>query len=319
MNPDKEHIWLRIAQYALMVGAYAYLIYKLVVFDGYAELASYFSTASCSQYIFLFFVLLLMVANVATETCKWRSLLHGVEPLGFGAALKSVLTGWMAAFFTPNRLGEFPGRVLTISSANRLSGIALGGVGSFAQILVIVACGIPSVYAFFSQSHAVTEPYKVLVGYIAVFILIIAFCLCLPKICSCLVQRKKWSGQLQSVLCTLASFGHLHFFGICLLSLLRYAIFCTQLYLMLCFFDVQLSAVQALVAIPAYYLLVTFTPSISFSEAAIRGSWAVITIGLYTKNTAAIVFAAVLLWFVNGVLPMLVGSLIKKADLSHRR
>ena len=70
------------------------------------------------------------------------------------------------------------------------------------------------------------------------------------------------------------------------------------------------SPLEALIAIPSYYLLVTVTPSVPIADAAVRGSWSVIIFSLFTQNIAAIAIAAILLWILNTILPMIVGTLI---------
>jgi hypothetical protein len=93
-------------------------------------------------------------------------------------------------------------------------------------------------------------------------------------------------------------------------SLLRFFVFSMQLFLMLRFLEVELTAAQALTSIPFTYLLVTFTPSFAFSEAVIRGSWAVFVIGGFATNTPGILMAGVGLWFINVIIPVIAGNIL---------
>ncbi len=79
---------------------------------------------------------------------------------------------------------------------------------------------------------------------------------------------------------------------------------------MLRFFDVQLTPWQALLAIPTNYLFVTFTPSLAFSEGALRASYAVFVLGFFSPQTVNIALAGVFIWVVNWVIPLLAGSVI---------
>jgi hypothetical protein len=67
---------------------------------------------------------------------------------------------------------------------------------------------------------------------------------------------------------------------------------------------------QALIAIPTNYLFVTFTPSVAFSEAAVRSSYAVLVIGFFSSNIVGIALAGMCIWMINFVIPMMVGSII---------
>ena len=79
---------------------------------------------------------------------------------------------------------------------------------------------------------------------------------------------------------------------------------------MLQFFGIELSYWQALVAIPTNYLFVTFTPSLAFSEATVRSSFAVLTIGAFSGQTVNIALAGMCIWMLNFVVPMLIGSVV---------
>jgi hypothetical protein len=60
---------------------------------------------------------------------------------------------------------------------------------------------------------------------------------------------------------------------------------------------------------------VTFTPSFAFSEALIRGSWAVFVIGSFADNIPGILMAGVGLWLVNVVVPVVIGSVLSSLKL----
>ncbi|HTQ28957.1 MAG TPA: lysylphosphatidylglycerol synthase domain-containing protein, partial [Puia sp.] len=89
-------------------------------------------------------VVLLMIFNWGLEAQKWRLALKTLQPISFGRALKAVLTGVTIGSFTPNRTGEYLGRVLYIEESKRLRAILLSVVCSMAQLLTTLAMGIPS-------------------------------------------------------------------------------------------------------------------------------------------------------------------------------
>ena len=125
----------------------------------------------------------------------------------------------------------------------------------------------------------------------------------LPQILKLIKNKnvKDFSGGLEQ-------YSKLNLFHILVFSLLRYAVFCFQFYAVLNFFGVDLEASQALLAIPANYLFVTFTPSLAISETAIRSSYAVIFIGVFSDQLINIALAGTLIWIINYGLPMMAGS-----------
>jgi hypothetical protein len=84
--------------------------------------------------------------------------------------------------------------------------------------------------------------------------------------------------------------------------------------LLLHFFDVKLDILTGIIAIATNYLFITFTPSLAFSEGAIRTSMAILVIGTFSENTIGIAAAGMSIWLINFVLPMAVGSLFLGKD-----
>ena len=89
--------------------------------------------------------LLLMTANWGLEAKKWQLANRILQPLSFWQSFKAVLTGTAIAAFTPNRMGEYFGRILYIEEGKRTRSIALTVVGSIAQFVVTLVFGIAGI------------------------------------------------------------------------------------------------------------------------------------------------------------------------------
>ena len=107
MTSAQDYLF-KYSKWLIFVLAYLFLGYKLVTFDGYEALLEHFSSVSFHDYLFLFFVFLLLPFNLFFEALKWQRLVAGLQPISLGLAFRSVLVGQTGAFFTPNRIGEFP-------------------------------------------------------------------------------------------------------------------------------------------------------------------------------------------------------------------
>ena len=309
MNWIEKH--LKALTWTVVALAYAFLLYKLLVFDDYELLATQWKESTSMRWWWLTVVLLLLPLNWALEAIKWKTLLIHLEKISFIKALKSVLVGITAGFFTPNRLGEYPGRTLLLSNGNRLSATELGFVGTAAQTLCILMAGLPSVAIFFihfaqpfsfSSSLWIYFLLSVVVFGVGFFIL--------PTVAKRLLSRKTFGIKLTQLLQSLAQLSFKQMFRILFLSLLRYVVFCSQLLAMLHFFGIDIALHKASIAIAANYLFVTLTPSMAFSEVAVRGSFAIVFLGAFSANTVAIASASISLWVVNYCLPMLAGSFL---------
>ena len=92
--------------------------------------------------IYLFAATALIFVNWGLESWKWKLLVGSVRPIGFWSAYKAVLSGVSFSVTMPNRIGEYIGRMLYQPEGGRLKTVSLAIVGSIAQLLVTLFCGI---------------------------------------------------------------------------------------------------------------------------------------------------------------------------------
>ncbi len=296
-------------KWAIILTAYCFLLYKLLSFEYYSAIKTAWQNGQLfTQWHYALLVLILLPFNWLFETMKWKFLLRNLESLTIKAAFKSVMIGNIAAFFTPNRLGEFPGRSITLPKGKKLQGTTIGILGSIAQTLTITLVGIPAAWMLFCSKKASynnTSPFV----FIGIFLGLLMLYFLLPRIANSLKSFRALR-KIEHLLESLAQFSLADLTGVFLLSLFRYGIFCTQFYFLLHFFSVQLDPLFGAIAIATNYLFITFTPSLAFSEGAVRASIAVLTIGILSTNTIGIIAAGLSIWLLNFVIPMLIGSVI---------
>lgn len=135
-------------KWAISVLAYGFLAYKLATFDGYDAFVEQVSSFGAEQFVWLALAVVLLPLNLFLESEKWRLLVGNLVTLDVKTALRSVLIGHTGAFSTPNRLGEYPMRAMSLPSDVRLSAIAMGFVGSFVQNFIITVCGLLALLFF---------------------------------------------------------------------------------------------------------------------------------------------------------------------------
>ncbi|NDP21619.1 MAG: flippase-like domain-containing protein [Paludibacter sp.] len=295
----------------ILIASYSFLAYKLITFDRYEVLANEWSQLSITQFWWLAMVLVLLPANWLLEAKKWQMFVSKIQKITLFFAIKAVLSGIFTGFFTPNRVGELVGRVSFLKNENRKSGVTLSVLNSLTQNIIMAFFGIPACILFFlSQNETLnTEIIRYLLLLIISLILFGWLYFNLPQL-SHRLKSNRISAAVSSFSNCLSDFSVQDLFKIMLVTLMRYVVFCAQFYFMLRFFNVGLDFWQAFIAIPTTYLFVTFTPSLAFSEAAVRSSYAVLIIGAFSSPEIPIILAGVSIWIVNFVLPMLSGSLI---------
>ncbi len=297
-------------KWCILLFAYGFLIFRLATFDQYSVLVEQWSEASAQHLVWLLPTLALLPVNLWLESVKWRIVVSDVERLTPATAFKSVLSGITIGFFTPNRLGDFAGRIVFLKKENRLTASALSFVGTLAQNLAIMVGGLPAALLFFALHEQIeTLPTQSLTLFFGITaLIIIGIYSFLPQIAKPLLKRCKTHAKLNDILLNISLFGNKKLLNIFLISFVRYAVFSTQFYFVLRFFGVDLSLWQAIIGIATNYLFVTFTPTVALAEVAIRGSYAMIFIGAFTENLVGVAAAGIVIWLINYCLPLLVGS-----------
>lgn len=302
----------KIINVLLILIALGYLLYRLLTFNDYPTFFAHFQSCSLADYCLLVIAFLLFPLNIAIEAFRWQYLLRDVEPISFREANRQVYYGCVGAFITPNRLGEYPTRALLLKDQSHyLQAITLGFVGSFAMLCIIEVIGITAVVYFFL--HYVQNSTSQVIIFTCYLILVLALFLILfffPRIYAFCATR--FHGKALQILEATAHLGYKRFFILCLQTLLRYLIFSFQLYCFLYFCGVPLSFLQAIIAIPSYYSLVSIMPSIPVADTIFRGSWALIVFSFFTPNTPNIATAVLLIWIINTVIPMLIGMVTSR-------
>ena len=304
-----NHKLFRVVKWIISLAAYGFLAYKLSHIEYWNELKRSFEHSGIQQVLFLVSVLLLMPVNWMLETKKWQMLTSGSFPLSFFTALKSVLAGLSTGYITPNRIGEFAGRILFFPEKHRWTGVALSIVNSITQNIVITISGIVGGIFYVARYYPETDftAYFSVLGFGMVMLLVLY--LSFPGILKRLTEKDGFV-KFRNAIKSLSAFYLADLLSVLLISFVRYVVFVGQFYLILRFFGIEITVHQALMAIPAMYLMVTYTPSFAASEPAIRGSVALLVFSVFSTNEIGILLTGILIWLINFVVPMLAGSLI---------
>jgi hypothetical protein len=260
--------------------------------------------------IFLFLAVALLPVNLSLEALKWQTAMTPLEAVRFSTALRAVFSGMTVSVFTPNRIGEYAGRVFVLQQADRIAATVLTVVSSFSQLVITVLAGSIAVYNYHPQQDAVTSllavPFLVVLPLLAVGLTIVYFRI---DWMSPLLQRLPLpaSWKSYSVAFTWMPFSRL--LQIFFLAVLRYVVFTGQFFLLLKFFHVSIAYTDALTAMAVVYLAMLIVPTVTLTELGVRGGLAVAFFAGYTEALEEVVFASSLLWLINLILPSLLGCL----------
>ncbi|MFT3683205.1 MAG: lysylphosphatidylglycerol synthase transmembrane domain-containing protein [Ferruginibacter sp.] len=263
-------------------------------------------------------VVLLMLVNWGVESRKWQVLVQHVQRFSWWAAFKSVLAGCSITMLTPNRVGEYGGRILYIDEGNRIKAISLAIVGSISQLLVTMLMGCLGLLflRYFSQHNSNAnsvlpdfwgEILVYLSGSVTVFILLFYLRL------GWLVRLMERAPALQKVvqhIKVLDEFDDIQLLRVLSLSFGRYLVFIVQYILLLQVMQVEIGWWNCFWLITVFYLVMAMAPTIGFIELPVRVSacWAILK--FYTTNELGVGAAALGIWLINLVIPAVIGSLL---------
>lgn len=309
----------------IVLAAYGFLYYQLFQNDKLDNVMDAMETYAGAEetYWSLGLILFLMGVNWTIEAFKWRYLLRTEEPVSILRSLKAVFAGITVSIFTPNRMGEFLGRVFILRKTNAWKAIFITIIGSYSQLLVTLIVGFISFVIFSSQYLIVEELissyffYPITIG-LGLFILLLTLLYLNVNLLDPLVQKlinSRWRkvGQYFTVFSRFNTTTLLKVFGY---SLMRYTVFTFQFVLLTKTFGVPVSWLEGAMLVSLMFFIMAAIPTITLAELGIRGSVTISIFSIFLERreifTEAMEFgvfsASSVLWLINLAVPAIIGT-----------
>lgn len=280
-----------------------------------------------SQFLLLLLGLLaLMMINWGFEALKWRLLVAKIERITFLRAFLAVFAGLAIGIFTPNKTGEFAGRMLAIEKGSRIKSVLITFIGSLSQLLVTIIGGFAgSLFVLFvldKQNTVVSSNFKFGILILCFFLFVIGVFFYLNINVLSFFARKliiKKMSKLKRFFSIYEEYYLSDLLKILGLSFFRYIVFNIQLVLIILFFGIEMPIFHLLSLTFIWFFIITVIPTITLTEIGVRGAVSVFVFSFYFKNFASsieppnielkVIAATFILWLINIVLPSLVGAL----------
>lgn len=263
-------------------------------------------------------VCFLMLVNWGLETRKWQLAISKHSPVSFATGYKAILAGNALAFFTPNRTGEYFGRMLYLNNGERIASIPLTLVCSLAQIVVTLFAGG---LALIILSDRITNTAMVaadmnswlniaLIVTGALISVLTIFYFCLPLLAK-KVTGKRWMLRWSRHVRVLEDVNATMLLSILSLSVVRYVVFILQYYLLFSVFGVEVDWWQAFWAVSVVFFVIAIIPTPGFlPELGIRWQAGMQVMQLYSANVTGIFAASLAVWIINLAIPALAGGVL---------
>jgi hypothetical protein len=262
-------------------------------------------------------IVLLAFCNWGLESRKWQILITRIQPMKFFTAVKSVLSGIALSLNTPNRIGEYGGRVLFVQEGKRLQAVSLSIAGGIAQLIITMLMGSIGLIVAVSQmpeggqlmglSEFWVQTFTLLSFLGTTFLGLFFFKLSwLIR----LIDKLPYAEKFEKYINILEKFTAKFLLRLLSLSFFRYIIFVLQYVLMLQLLNVQIDWWQGFWTITVLFWVLAVVPTIAIAELGIRGKFAVALLNLYSNNVVGIIGTTFGIWFINLFIPAIIGSIL---------
>ncbi len=265
----------------------------------------------------LWVVFLLMFCNWGIEARKWQIAVRTLQPLSFLRSFKAILAGTTVASFTPNRVGDYFGRMLFVQEGKKMQSISPTIVCSMAQMIITFVIGVGGIFLFGRmQLRQATLSYlsSGIVFTVAFYISLAAALMVLSVYFGFkpIVRfLNRWLSKYFPKISIPAGFSTRDLLMILLLSLLRYMVFILQYYLLFSLFTGAMPLLQVASGVSVMFVLMAIIPTLTFiTDIGVRWETGIQVFSVFTPNTTGIFAVSLGIWLINLIIPALIGSLL---------
>lgn len=302
---QKKFIWS--GKFFISALTFAYVFYKISNHAQLEDLTRWLTHFDSIKLFLLFTTLILAIPNWLLESIKWKKLTSKVHTIDIWQATKAVFGGLSVSLLTPNRIGEIPGRAAFMPLNKQPQTILVSAFGSLSQSMVTAIAGFAAYFILKARFSFNLLPQKT--WHMALFVIL---SLILLAVFFLFFTKSKWSfkGKILTLFNVIKEYTLNDFITINLLSVVRYAIFTTQFYILLRFFNIEIGILESYSSIALTYLILYLTPFLSIAEIGARGSASLLCIGFFSPNVTGILLAGFSIWLINIMIPAMIGSFL---------
>jgi len=244
-------------------------------------------------------ILLCTFLNRFIEILKWQNLAKIITPTNKAQATEQVMAALTVSVFTPNGIGEYAAKTLYYKKEQAKKVIFLNLICNGIQLLIAVLAGITG-FIIFNAFYSVISV-SLLLSILGALLAVIALVTSVRKFTIrgySLHSLTNGINQLPKVL---------HRKNM-LLALARYITIIHQQYFIFVALGIKVSYPLLISTIAAVYFLGSSLPNFQFVDFAVKGSVAVFSMALLGINDWITLFTATLIWVLNIVIPVTIGS-----------
>ncbi len=299
-------IWINYGLGAALSVALLYLLYVQVA----EQLARIDTNAlwSHASNSYLAAGLLLMPVNLALEVWKWKLLAASAGPISYRSAAASYLAGMAFSLITPNRIGEYPGRILFLRKKNTPRLVSVSVLGMFAQLIAVMLFGLIGLIYYNVNFPGIWQQFILavtLLGAVTLVVLYLRF-----EQWAVVLERIRWLRRFRTYKYLMKRFTLREQLTVLMLSLIRFLVFTAQYLTLLYWMNVSFPVADGFFMAALFFWVMTVIPSVALAELGIRGNVSLALFGHFSDHTVGIITATAIVWCINLALPAITGSLL---------
>ena len=292
--PHKAKQFLVLLIKLLIVGGAFYFIYSQLANNNKLDWDKFIILFQKKQSVAgISFILLLSILNRFFEILKWQNLVSYLHKISLPEATKQVLGALTAGLFTPNGVGEYAGKALFFEKSKAKKIVFLNLICNGIQMILSIVFGTIGLwvlgYSYFTFGF---------------WLLAFGFWLLAFGLKKFAIKGYSIEKLIHKINEIPKSIHQKNIF----LAVCRYLVFSHQYYFLFLAFDVDLPYFALMAAIASVYFLASSLPTFQFLDFAVKGSVAVYFFGILGVNEWIVIFISTLMWFLNVVVPVIIGS-----------
>jgi hypothetical protein len=254
-------------------------------------------------------VVFLMFANWLVECLKWQHLTQRLAPISLWQAIEGVFCGLTWAVFTPNRIGEYGGRVMFLPQRKRIHGVFAMAVGSFGQNVITNVMGAIALvwfcYTFLQMSSWVLVLITLSALVFATLFLVLYFNI---KWLVWLLNRVSFLKKFHRFFDIMGTYKFDELLNIMCFCLTRFFIFSFQYYLVIHLLVPAIPFVDVMLMVFIVFFVQSALPSLDLLDVPVRATAAATVFHYVTDQQIAIIAAFSSIWLINLIIPAILGS-----------
>jgi uncharacterized membrane protein YbhN (UPF0104 family) len=266
----------------------------------------------------LVLVSVMMLLNYALEAQKWRLILKPFyEVMPLVRAMVAVFAGMAAGIFTPNRIGEYAGRILFLKEGKRVEAIVATFVDRICQLMVTLVTGFAAFGVLIWNDAGLASELLKDPGVRLLFVIVASamtvtiglFLLAPGRLAGWMPGSWNKAGWVRKMRFAMQHLPWPLVRRVLALSFLRYAVFSTQYVILMLAFGYTLSdgILAAYCMVALIFLGKSVLPVMGIFELGVRESVAILVMSYYGVDAVCAFSSTFLLYMVNILLPTLLG------------